>query len=71
MDSVGLARAITNYWVDKYQQLGHQFLNDNQFPVVSIAGIQRRIKRALISRSAHAWLLKLGWNWKEVKKGVY
>jgi len=71
MDSVGLARAITNYWVDKYKQPGHQFLNDNQLPVVSIAGIQRRIKRALTSRSARAWLLKLGWNWKEVKRGVY
>ncbi|RPA92623.1 hypothetical protein L873DRAFT_1709167 [Choiromyces venosus 120613-1] len=30
-----------------------------------------RIKGALSSRSARAWLLKLGWNWKEVKKGIY
>ena len=40
-------------------------------PIISTAGIHRRIKRALTSRTARAWLLKLGWNWKEVKKGVY
>jgi len=39
--------------------------------MISIAGIHRRIKRALSSRSAWAWLLEVGWNWKEVKKGVY
>jgi len=43
----------------------------NQLPVISIAGIHRRIKQALSGRLARAWLLKLGWNWKEVKKGVY
>jgi len=36
-----------------------------------MAGIHGRIKRQLTSRTARAWLLKLGWNWKEVKKGVY
>ena len=71
MDSVGLARAITNYYVDKYEQPHHQVPNDHQLPVVSITGIQRRIQRALTSPSTRTWLLKLGWNWKELKRGVY
>ena len=29
------------------------------------------LKKALSSRSAHTWLTKLGWNWKEVGKAVY
>ena len=39
MDSVGLARAITNYWVNTYQQLNEPLPNNNPLPVVSIAGI--------------------------------
>ncbi|RPA97965.1 hypothetical protein L873DRAFT_1836176 [Choiromyces venosus 120613-1] len=39
--------------------------------MISLDGIHRRIKKALSSRSARAWLSKLGWNWKEVRKGIY
>jgi len=71
MDSIGLAKAITTYWTEKYPTMDHNAESGNPLPIISSAGIQRRIKRALSSRSARAWLLKLGWNWKEVKKGVY
>ena len=39
--------------------------------MISIAGSQRRIQRALTSPSPSGWLLKLGWNGKEVKRGFY
>jgi len=39
--------------------------------MLSTAGIHHKIKNALSSRSARAWLLKRGWNWKEVRKGIY
>lgn len=71
MDSVGLAKAITSYWSQTFAAPNESNAPGNELPMISIAGIHRRIKRALSSRSARAWLLKLGWNWKEVKKGVY
>lgn len=37
---------------------------------MSIARVHRRIKKALSNRSARAWVLKLGWNWKEVKRVI-
>jgi len=69
MDSAGLAQAITNYWTTTY----HIEISTHQphLPMLSIAGIHRRIKNALSSRSARAWLARLGWNWKEVHKGIY
>ena len=69
MDFAGLARAVTTYWSTSYEEQISQSVE--QLPMLSIAGIHRRIKRALSSRSARAWLLKLSWNWKEVKKGIY
>jgi len=71
MDSAGLAQAVTNYWCETYKEQEDALNEQNQLPVISIAGIHRRIKQALSSRLARAWLLKLGWNWKEIKKGVY
>jgi len=71
MDSIGLAKAITTYWTERYPTMDHNAESGNPLPIISMEGIQRRIKRALATRSARAWLLKLGWNWKEVKKGVY
>jgi len=69
MDSAGLAKAITNYWTTTYSIEISQ--NQQELPMLSIAGIHRKIKNALSTRSARAWLLKLGWNWKEVRKGIY
>lgn len=69
MDSAGLANAVTNYWTTTYGDEIRQ--SPEQLPMLSIAGIHRRIKKALSTRSARAWLLKMGWNWKEVKKGIY
>jgi len=69
MDSGGLAKAITTYWTTTYElaiSQPHQAL-----PMISIAGIHHKIKNALSSGTAHSWLLKLGWNWKEVRKGIY
>jgi len=75
MDSAGLAQAITTYWSQTFEHQGQGSespqTDETVLPMISIAGIHRRIKRALSSRSARAWLLKLGRNWKEVKKGVY
>jgi len=71
MDSAGLAQAVTNYWCKTYQEPEDALNEQNQLPVISIAGSHRRIKQALSSQSARAWLLKLGWNWNVVKKGVY
>ena len=71
MDSAGLAQAVTNYWCESYDEQEEGRADHVPLPVITIAGIHRRIKRALTSRTARAWLLKLGWNWKEVKKGVY
>jgi len=70
MDSVGQAQAVTNYWCEPYDKQEEGRADHVPLPVITIAGIHRRIKRALTSRTARAWLLKLGWNWKEVKKGV-
>ncbi|RPB05507.1 hypothetical protein L873DRAFT_1825217 [Choiromyces venosus 120613-1] len=69
MSQAGEAKAVTNYWGQTYDEEISR--HDDQLPMISITGIQRRIKLALSSRSARAWLLKLGWNWKEVKRGVY
>ena len=69
MDSIGLATAITNYWRNKYPGTAGQ--EPEQAQLYTIGGIQRRIKKALSSRSARAWLAKLGWNWKEVRKAIY
>jgi len=69
MDSIGLATAITNYWRDKYPGAEGQVQEEAQ--LYSIGGIHRRIKKALSNRSAWAWLAKLGWNWKEVRKAIY
>ena len=33
--------------------------------------LEREDCNTLSSRSARAWLLKLGWNWKEVKRDIY
>jgi len=69
MDSAGLAKAVTTYWSTSYEELIGQ--SPEELPMLSIAGIHHRIKKALSSRSACAWLLRLGWNWKEVKMGIY
>jgi len=71
MDSAGLAQAVTNYWNEMYHDHEEGRAEHSPLPVISVAGIHQRIKRALTSCTARAWLLKLGWNWKEVKKGVY
>ncbi|RPA93674.1 hypothetical protein L873DRAFT_1942078 [Choiromyces venosus 120613-1] len=60
---------ITNYWRGTYRDSPNNDIQQNQF--YTIDGIQQRIKNALSSRSAHSWLTKLGWNWKEVRKAVY
>jgi len=71
MDSAGLAQAVTNYWSETYLDQHQNESGENPLPIISITGIHRRIKKALSSCSARAWLLKLGWNWKEVKRGIY
>ena len=71
MNSAGLAQAVTNYLSETYIDQHPDPSHENFLPIISIAGVHRRIKKALSSRSARAWLLKLGWNWKEVKKGIY
>jgi len=71
MDSAGLAQAVTNYWSETYLDQHQNESGENPLPRISIAGVHRRIKKALSSCSARAWLLKLGWNWKEVKRGIY
>lgn len=69
MDLIELATAITNYWRSKYPGTAGQ--EPEQAQLYTIGGIQRQIKKALSSRSARAWLAKLGWNWKEVRKAIY
>jgi len=71
MDSAGLAQAVTNYWCESYDDQEEGRADNSPLPVITIARIHRRIKHALTSRTARAGRLKLGWNWKEVKKGVY
>jgi len=69
MDFAGLAKPITTYWTTTYElaiSQPHQAL-----PMISIAGIDQKIKNALSSRTARSWLLQLWWNWKEVRKGIY
>jgi len=39
MDSVGLAKAITNYWTEKYSALDEVNDGNNELPIISIAGI--------------------------------
>ena len=60
MDSVGLAKAISSYWTEQYPQSAGAPAANEQLPLISVAGVQRRIKRALSRRSARPWLLKLG-----------
>lgn len=69
MNSAGLAEAVTDYWSETYNT--EQAEEADQRSGITIARIHRRIKRGLSSRSARAWLLRLGWNWREVKKTIY
>ena len=68
MGSAGLANAVTNNWTTIYGDEIRQSLEES--PMLSIAGIHHRIKEALSTRSARACLLKIGSNWKEVRRGI-
>jgi len=71
MDSAGLAQAVTNPWRETDLDQHRNESGENPLPIISITGVYRRIHQALSSRSARPWLMKLGWNWKEVKRGIY
>ena len=69
MDSTGLATAITTHWRDTYGDIHSGCIQQHQ--LYTVDGIRQHIKKALSSRSAHSWLAKLGWNWKEVCRAIY
>ncbi|KAG0633878.1 hypothetical protein HOY80DRAFT_1062201 [Tuber brumale] len=59
--SHGIAQAITTYWAEA---------NDAMMPP-SRGRIVRDLQRQLSRRTGCRWLAKLGFKWKEVRKGVY
>ncbi|KAG0640742.1 hypothetical protein HOY80DRAFT_1041121 [Tuber brumale] len=61
VDSMGIAQAISRHLAE---------MNDDVIPP-GRGRIVRNIQRTISSRSSHPWLQKLGFNWKEVHKGVY
>jgi len=71
MDSAGLAQAVTNYWSETYLDHHQNESGENLLPIISIARVHRRIKKAISRRSATSSLLKFEWNWKDVKRGIY
>jgi len=51
MDSAGLAQAVTNYWSATYLDQHQNESGGNPLPIISIAGVYRRIKRPIKSLS--------------------
>ena len=51
MDSAGLAQAVTNYWSEIYNDQEEDIADNSFLLIISIAGIHRRIKRVLTSRT--------------------
>lgn len=61
LDSENLAQAVAKFWRKKYTGIAVRDINT----------VARRIKSTLTSRNARHWLRCLGYNWREVRKGVY
>ncbi|KAG0639115.1 hypothetical protein HOY80DRAFT_1045976 [Tuber brumale] len=61
VDSMGMTQAISWHLAE---------MNDDIIPL-GRGRIIHDIQRTISSRSSCCWLRKLGFNWKEVRKGVY
>ncbi|KAG0639110.1 hypothetical protein HOY80DRAFT_1046121 [Tuber brumale] len=63
LTAFGLVKAIAAYWKES--------MDDDDITNWSVNNVAREVERTIGSRTARMWLQKLGFNYKEYRKGVY
>ncbi|PUU78302.1 hypothetical protein B9Z19DRAFT_1127013 [Tuber borchii] len=63
LTAFGLAKAIAAYWKES--------IDEDNIANWSVNNVDSEVQRTIGSRTARRWLHKLGFNYKEYRKGVY